>query len=71
MCIAVVEQNQTGIGSQAATSAVEGNRFGPDRCQGQRCLVQLGCPIGLHGIKTGDQLCVEELSVQAGSLLKW
>jgi len=48
--IDVFEQNNTCIGRQAATIAVKLHRFGPDRCQMQRCRLPWGCHISWHPI---------------------
>jgi hypothetical protein len=50
--INIFEQDHTGIGRQLATIEVEVNGFGPNWCQGQRCLLRLEHHIGLHRIKT-------------------
>jgi hypothetical protein len=70
LLIGVFEQDQTGIGRQAAPIEVESHGFGSDRCQVQRHEVEWGRDSGLHQIDTWDRVCFGARNVHADSLLK-
>jgi len=70
LLIGVFEQDQTGIGRQAAPIEVELNGFGSDRCQVQRREVGWGRDSGLHQIDTWNRVCFGARNVHADSLLK-
>ena len=70
LLIDIFEQDDTGIGGQAAPIAVECNGFAPNRGENQRCRVTLRRQISLHRIAAWDRVCFGATSVHVGSLLK-
>jgi len=64
-----VEQDQTGIGRQAAAIEIEIDGFGPDRGQGQRGQLKWGGHLGWDRIDIWDRVCFGAINVQVGSLL--
>jgi hypothetical protein len=67
--IGVAEQDQTGIGRQAAPIEIEVDGFGPGWDQTQRGQLKWGGHLGWHRIDIGDRVCFGGINVHAGSLL--
>ena len=65
------EQDETGIGRQAATIEVDFHSFAPNRCREQWCRLTLGRERRLHRIETWNRGFFGATSVHVGSLLKW